>query len=148
MLNEYAFLLIQPIIFKYLLFAYNMATYVYLIKNGDLFNIGMTSNLERTRIDLRPGELIAFSITDKPEPLIKNLRRIYIDNRLPGSDYYRLANSQVKECRSFLEDDDSDNYFQPFIKGPSLFLSFISAWLLITYIIIEYAINPILERFS
>ena len=52
-----------------------MASYVYLIQNGDLFNIGFTNNLERTRIDLRPGELVAFLITEKPEPLIKNLRK-------------------------------------------------------------------------
>tara|TARA_B100000579_G_C22162462_1_gene545904 strand:+ start:33 stop:410 length:378 start_codon:yes stop_codon:yes gene_type:complete len=125
-----------------------MSSYVYLIQNGDLFNIGFTSNLERTRIDLRPGELIAFSITEKPEPLIKNLRKIYIDNRLPGSDYYRLANSQVKECRTFLEGDVTNNYFQPFLKGPNLILFFVFSWLLITYIIIEFAINPILFRFS
>tara|TARA_B100001029_G_C14842371_1_gene329067 strand:+ start:212 stop:589 length:378 start_codon:yes stop_codon:yes gene_type:complete len=125
-----------------------MSSYVYLIQNGDLFNIGFTSNLERTRIDLRPGELIAFSITEKPEPLIKNLRKIYIDNRLPGSDYYRLANSQVKECRTFLEGDGTNNYFQPFLKGPNLILFFVASWLLITYIIIEFAINPILFRFS
>ena len=126
-----------------------MPSYVYLIRNGDLFNIGFTNNLERTRIDLRPGELIAFSITEKPEPLIKNLRKIYIDNRLPGSDYYRLANSQVKECRVFLEGDGSNNnYFQPFLKGPSLVLFFSFSWILITYIIIEFAVNPILTRFS
>ena len=125
-----------------------MASYVYLIQNGDLFNIGITNNLERTRIDLRPGELLAFSITEKPEPLIKNLRKIYIDNRLPGSDYYRLANSQVKECRSFLEGDGSNNYFQPFLRGPSLYLFFILSWFLITYIIIEFAVNPILSSFS
>ncbi len=125
-----------------------MASYVYLIQNGDLFNIGYTNNLERTRIDLRPGELIAFLITDKPEPLIKNLRKTYADNRLPGSDYYRLANSQVKECRSFLEEDGSNNYFQPLIKGPSLFLLFILSWFSITYIIIEFFVNPILARFN
>ena len=125
-----------------------MASYVYLIQNGDLFNIGFTNNLERTRIELRPGELIAFSIADKPEPLIKNLRKTYVDNRIPGSDYYRLANSQVKECRSFLEGDGSNNYFQPFLKGPILFFFFILSWLLITYIIIEVAVNPILSRFS
>ena len=123
-----------------------MASYVYLIQNGDLFNIGFTNNLERTRIDFRPGELLAFSITDKPEPVIKNLRRIYADNRLPGSDYYRLANSQVKECRLLLEGDEVNNYFQPFIRGPILVLFFITSWLLITYLIIEFAINPILGR--
>ena len=124
-----------------------MASYVYLIQNGDLFNIGITKNLERTRLDLRPGQLLAFFKTDKPEPLIKNLRQIYMDNRLPGSDYYRLANSQVKECTSFLEGDGSNNYLQPFLKGPSLFLFFIFSWFLLTYIIIEFLIDPILGRF-
>tara|TARA_B100000700_G_C14924777_1_gene798808 strand:- start:244 stop:621 length:378 start_codon:yes stop_codon:yes gene_type:complete len=125
-----------------------MASYVYLIQNGDLFNIGFTNNLERTRIELRPGELIAFLITENPESVIKNLRKIYIDNRLPGSDYYRLANSQVKECRSFLESDGLNDYFQPFLKGPVLLSFFILAWILITYIIIEFAIDPILIRFG
>ena len=127
--------------------AYKMASYVFLIQNGDLFNIGITNNLERTRIDLRPGELLAFLVTDKPEPLINNLRKIYMDNRLPGSDYYRLANSQVKECRSFLEDDGSNKDLQPFLKGPSLFLFFILSWFLLTYIIIVFVMEPILGRF-
>ena len=125
-----------------------MASYVYLIQNGDLSNIGFTSNLERTRIELRPGELIAFSITDKPQPLINNLRKIYVDYRLPGSDYYRLANSQVKECKSFLEGEVSNNFFQPFLNGPSLILFFILTWVLITFIIIETAVNPVLSRFG
>tara|TARA_B100000214_G_scaffold321064_1_gene256477 strand:+ start:227 stop:604 length:378 start_codon:yes stop_codon:yes gene_type:complete len=125
-----------------------MASYVYLIQNGDLFNIGFTSNLERTRIDLRPGELIAFLITEKPEPLINNLRRTYVDNRLPGSDYYRLANSQVKECKFILEGDGSNNYFKPFFKGPSLFIFFMLSWLILTFIIIDFAVDPILSRFS
>ena len=125
-----------------------MASYVYLIQNGDLFNIGSTNNLERTRIELRPGEMLAFSITEKPEQLIKNLRQTYIDNRLPGSDYYRLANSQVKQCRSFLEGDGSNNYLQPFFSGPSVVLFFMASWIVITYIIIEFAVNPILSNFN
>ena len=125
-----------------------MASYVYLIQNGDLFNIGFTNNLERTRIDLRPGELIAFIITEKPEPLIKNLRKTYVDNRLPGSDYYRLANSQVQECRTLLEGDGSINYFQPFLKGPILFIFFMFSWFLSTYLVIEFAVNPILNKFN
>ena len=125
-----------------------MASYVYLIQNGDLFNIGFTNNLERTRIDLRPGELVAFLNTDNPEPLIKNLRKIYVDNRLPGSDYYRLANSQVKECRLVLEGNGSNDFFKPFLKGPSLFIFFMLSWFILAYIIIEFAVDPILSRFS
>ena len=94
------------------------------------------------------SKLIAFSITEKPEPLIKNLRKIYIDNRLPGSDYYRLANSQVNECRSFLEGDGTNNYLQPFLKGPILAFFFILSWFLITYFLIEFAVNPVLSRFN
>ena len=124
-----------------------MPSYVYLIQNGDLFNIGFTNNLERTRIELRPGELLAFAITEKPQELIKNFRKIYIDNRLPGSDYYRLANSQVNQCRFMLEGDGQNNYFEPFLKGPSLFLFFIIAWIVISYIIIQFAVNPVLSRF-
>ena len=125
-----------------------MASYIYLIQNGDLSNIGFTNNLERTRIDLRPGELVAFLITEKPEPIIKNLRKTYVDYRLPGSDYYRLANSQVKECKSLLDGDGSNNYFQPFLKGPSLVIFFILSWFTLTFIIIEFAVDPILSRFS
>ena len=125
-----------------------MASYVYLIQNGDLFSIGSTSNLERTRIELRPGELIAFSITENPETLIKDLRKIYIDNRLPGSDYYRLANSQVKECRLLLEGDGANNYFQPILKGPILYIFFVLSWFTLTYTIIEFAVDPILSKFS
>ena len=125
-----------------------MASYVYLIQNGDLFNIGFTDNLERTRINLRPGELVAFLNTDNPEPLIKNIRKIYVDNRLPGSDYYRLANSQVKECRNLLEGDGANSYFQPFFKGPSLFIFFMLSWFTLTFTIIQFAVDPILSRFS
>ena len=125
-----------------------MASYVYLIQNGDLLNIGSNNNLERTRIELRPGELVAFSITEKPEPLIKDLRKTYIDNSLPCSDYYRLANSQVKECRNLLEGKGSNNYFQPFLKGPRLILFFILCWFLITYLIIEIAVNPVFTTFG
>ncbi len=123
-----------------------MASYVYLIQNGDLFNIGFTNNLERTRVELRPGELIAFLTTDNPEPIIKNLRKIYVDNRLPGSDYYRLANFQVRECRLLIEGDEANNYFQSFLKGPTLVFFFMFSWLLITYFIIEFAVNPIFTR--
>tara|TARA_B100001029_G_C14962469_1_gene395279 strand:+ start:109 stop:486 length:378 start_codon:yes stop_codon:yes gene_type:complete len=125
-----------------------MPSYVYLIQNGDLFNIGVTDNLERSRIELRPGELIAFSITSNPDELIKNLRRTYIDNRLPRSDYYRLANSQVKECRFLLDGEASNNYFQPFFKGPILFGFFMLSWFLITVTIIKFVVSPVLSRFS
>ena len=128
--------------------AYKMASYVYLIQNGDLFNIGFTNNLERTRIDLRPGELVAFLNTEKPEPLIKNIRKIYVDSRLPGSDYYRLANSQVKECRNLLEGDGAINYFEPFLKGPTLLIFFVISWFLLTYSIIKFAVDPVLSRFT
>ena len=131
-----------------LIIHYQMASYVYLIQNGDLYNIGFTNNLDKTRIDLKPGELLASLRTDTPESVIRNLRNIYINNRVPGSNYYRLGQSQVKECKLFLEEDGGTNYFQPFLRGGRLFLFFTFSWIIISYIIIQFIANPIFNKFN
>tara|TARA_Y100001968_G_C19245516_1_gene661659 strand:+ start:78 stop:464 length:387 start_codon:yes stop_codon:yes gene_type:complete len=126
----------------------NMASYVYVIQNGDLYHIGCTINLDKTRNDLRPGELIASLKTDNAEFVFKKLRKNFVNNRIPGSDYYRLGQSQIKECRILLEEDGSANYYQPFLRGGRLFLFFILSWFLITYLIVEFGINPIFNRLN
>ena len=125
-----------------------MSSFVYLIRNGDLFIIGSSNNIERSLSSYKPEELLASLESNSPDLLLRNLRRAYVDCRLPGSDYYRLSNSQVNECRNILEQDVKINYFKPFFTGYRLFFVFVFSWLLITFIIIQFAINPILGRFS
>ena len=124
-----------------------MSSFVYLIRNGDLYVIGSSTNIDRTLASYSPGELVASQKTDNPEGLLKNLRRSYIDNRLPSSDYFRLSNSQVRECRSLLETDVGITFFRPFFTGYRLVIVFSFFWLLISLAIIQFAINPIIGRF-
>ena len=125
-----------------------MSSFVYLIRNGDLYVIGSSSNIDRTLASYNPGELVASLKTDNPDTLLNNLRRSYIDNRLPGSDYFRLSNSQVRECQLLLENDKGSIFFKPFFTGYRLLFIFILSWLMITFTIIQFAINPIFRRFS
>ena len=98
-----------------------MASFVYLIRNGDLYVIGSSTNIDRTLASYSPGELVATKKTDNHEALLKNLRRTYIDNRLPSSDYFRLSNSQVRECQTLLGNDSNGSFLRPFFTGYRLF---------------------------
>ena len=124
-----------------------MSSLVYLIRNGDLYVIGSSNNIDRTLASYSPGVLVASQKTDNPEALLKNLRRSYIDNRLPSSDYFRLSNSQARDCMSLLGKDVPVTFLKPFFSGYRLLLVFAFFWLLITLIIIQFAINPIIGRF-
>ncbi len=125
-----------------------MSSFVYLIRNGDLYIIGSSSNLERTLTSYKPGELVASLKTDNHEVLTKNLRRTYLDNRLPCSDYFRLSNSQARECKGLLDKGGDSSFIKPFFTGYRLILFFFFTWFLIAFTIIQFAINPILVRFS
>ena len=109
--------------------------------------IGSSSNIDRTIASYSPGELVASKKTDNPDALLKNLRRTYIDNRLPSSDYFRLSYSQARECQLLLGKEATGTFFKPFFTGYRLYAVFIFFWLLITLIIIQFAINPIIGRF-
>ena len=124
-----------------------MSSLVYLIRNGDLYVIGSSTNIDRTLAAYRPGELVASQKTDNPEALLKNLRTSYIDNRLPSSDYFRLSNSQAKQCQTLLGKDLSGTLLKPFFTGYRLFVIFIFFWLMISLTIIQFVINPIIGRF-
>ena len=124
-----------------------MYSFVYLIRNGDLFIIGSSSNLERTLSSYKPGELVASLKTDNHEALMKNLRRTYNDHRLAGSDYFRLSNSQARECQVLLEKGVGTSFLKPFFTGYRLILFFLFSWLFIAFIIIQFVVNPILLRF-
>lgn len=125
-----------------------MSNFVYLFKNGDLYNIGCTNNIDRKKQNLKPGNLIATMKSDESDVICKQLQSIYQEERLPSSEYFRLSKSQASECKRQLEEIGGSNYYQPFFVGGRLFLAFILSWLLITFIIIQIGIEPILARFN
>ena len=124
-----------------------MDSYVYLIENGDLYNIGSTNNIDKVQQLLRPGKLCA-SLKDKEAVYIcKNLHIRYSEVRLPETDYFRLNKSQLLECQLMMKSEGASNYFQPIFKGGTMVATFILAWLGITFFLIKLGIDPILSRF-
>ena len=73
--------------------------YVYLIRNGDLYKIGHTSDLERRLKQLQPCVLVQSLITDRSLNLEQELHRRFQDVRLPQSEYFRLSDHQVEQAR-------------------------------------------------
>ena len=124
-----------------------MASYVYLFRNGDLYIIGMTKNLERTKQLLIPGQLMASLRSEAPEVVFERIKNLYKDQRLPGSDYYRLSPSQANDCKKQLKQVDGFNFSQPFFIGPRLYLTFIFSWILITFLIIKFGVDPVFSKF-
>ncbi len=124
-----------------------MDSYIYLIENGDLYNIGSTNNIDKVQQLLRPGKLCA-SLKDKEAVYIcKNLHIRYSEVRLPETDYFRLNKSQLLECQLMMKSEGASNYFQPIFKGATKVATFILAWFVLTFFLIKLGIDPILSRF-
>ena len=76
--------------------------FVYLIKNGDLFKIGRTENLERRLKQLSPGKLVYAGQTDRSRDLEFELHKRFKSVRIPQTEYFRLNASQVDQVKSAL----------------------------------------------
>ncbi len=123
-----------------------MEAYIYLIQNGDLFNIGTTRNLEKVQELLKPGKLCGYLKIKDAEGLCRNIYLRYSEARIPESNYFRLTKAQLLECQLMLKNEGGNKYFEPIFKGPTLFIIFFSAWVLLSVIIIKIGVDPILQR--
>ena len=85
-----------------------MSGYVYLIKNRDLYKIGITENLEQRMKQLKPDKVVSTLRTEDFETLEKELHKKYKDVRIPQTEYFRLTNDQLIDCKKIL-DGKKDN---------------------------------------
>ena len=85
-----------------------MEEYIFLIQNGDLYNLGYTKNLEKIQDSLSPGKLFAYMKTKKAESICKSLQLRYINERIPMSDYFRLKSTNKSQKKS-ISAPKSDN---------------------------------------
>ncbi len=76
--------------------------YVYLIRNGDLYKIGHTENLERRLKQLQPCVLIQSLVADRSLNLEQELHKRFQSVRLPQTEYFRLNDYQVEQVRLLL----------------------------------------------
>ena len=80
-----------------------MSEFVYLMKNGDLYKMGCTSNLVTEASKLKPGKIIASFKTKDHKSFEARLLRIYKKRRIPDTNYFRLSEAEVENCKKHLE---------------------------------------------
>ena len=77
--------------------------FVYLIRNKDLYKIGITQNLDQRMSQLKPDEIISVLETQNYDQIEKDLHQKYKDVRVPQTEYFRLTFSQATDCKMFLD---------------------------------------------
>ena len=122
--------------------------YLYIIRNGELYKIGKTDNLEEEKKQLSPGILLASFKTDSSKLVLGYIHTKYNRNRLPGTEYFRLTTQEEIECIDILKNSIYTNEIKPYFTGIKLVLLFFSGWIILSVLIILLAINPLLERVS
>ncbi len=80
-----------------------MSEFVYLMKNGDLYKVGSTSDLQREASKMKPGEIISSFETQDSKSFEARLLRLYKKKRIPDTNYFRLSESEVDNCKKHLE---------------------------------------------
>ena len=71
--------------------------FVYLIRNQDIYKIGITENLLNRMSQLEPDEIIDTIKCSNFREVEKDLHREYKDYRIPQTEYFRLTEKQVLE---------------------------------------------------
>ncbi len=76
-----------------------MSGWLYLIRNRDLYKIGITKNFENRMRQLKPDCVVAKFYTGDFVKLEKELHNRYKKFRIPQTEYFRLENSHIKEIK-------------------------------------------------
>ena len=76
-----------------------MRGWLYLIRNRDLYKIGITKNFENRMRQLKPDNVVAKFYTADFIKLERELHNRYKKLRIPQTEYFRLENSHVKEIK-------------------------------------------------
>ncbi len=87
-----------------------MSGWLYIIKNRDLYKIGITKNLENRMRQLKPDKLIVKLYLKNYRQLEKELHMRYRNVRIPQTEYFRLDSLQLKDLLKRIKPYNS-NYF-------------------------------------
>ena len=79
-----------------------MTGWLYLIRNRDLYKIGITRNFENRMRQLKPDAVVAKLHTSDFMKLEKELHYRYKKFRIPQTEYFRLENTHLKEIKQRL----------------------------------------------
>ena len=76
-----------------------MSGWLYIIRNRDIYKIGITKNFKNRMRQLKPDNVIAKLYTSDYIKLERELHHRYKDYRIPQTEYFRLDNSHLREIK-------------------------------------------------
>ena len=76
-----------------------MRGWLYLIRNRDLYKIGITKNFDNRMRQLKPDTVVAKFYTADFVKLERELHNRYKKFRIPQTEYFRLENTHIKEIK-------------------------------------------------
>ena len=76
-----------------------MSGWLYLIRNRDLYKIGITKNFDSRIRQLKPDNVVAKLYTSDFVKLERELHNRYKKFRIPQTEYFRLENHHIKEIK-------------------------------------------------
>ena len=76
-----------------------MNGWLYLVRNRDLYKIGITKNIENRMRQLKPDDVVAKLYTRDFVKLEKELHYRYKKYRIPQTEYFRLKDYHLKEIK-------------------------------------------------
>ena len=76
-----------------------MSGWLYLIRNRDLYKIGITKNLKNRMRQLKPDNVVAKLYTSDFLKLERELHKRYKKYRIPQTEYFRLENRHLREIK-------------------------------------------------
>ena len=79
-----------------------MNGWLYLIKNGELYKIGITKNIENRMKQLKPDKVIAQLYSTAFKELESEFHKKYKKVRIPQTEYFRLNQNQIREIKQRL----------------------------------------------
>jgi len=74
-----------------------MSGWLYLIRNRDLYKIGITKNFDNRMQQLKPDNVVAKLYTRDFMKLERELHHRYKKYRIPQTEYFRLERNHIKE---------------------------------------------------
>ena len=118
-----------------------MSGWLYLIRNRDLYKIGITKNFENRMRQLKPDNVIAKLYSNEFVKLEKELHKRYKKFRIPQTEYFRLDDYHLKEIKQRISKLDYPMIinFRIFIKS----LIFILLIFFLIFIFLSLNINDI-----
>ena len=88
-----------------------MSGWLYIIRNGDLYKIGITKNFDNRMRQLKPDKVISKLYTTNFKQLEKDFHKKYHDVRIPQTEYFRLTDHQLENCKAFLKGGETESNY-------------------------------------